>query len=101
MAALIASSSGITAASSMGENGIGTSGVAMRRMTRIYGEAISEHGVTPPQLYVLSCLYAEDGQKPRDLAEQVNLDTSSLTGLLDRTERAGLLKRHVPQILTS
>ena len=68
-------------------------GVAMRRMTRIYGEALSEHSVTPPQLYVLSCLYAEDGQKPRDLAEQVNLDTSSLTGLLDRTERSGLLRR--------
>lgn len=68
-------------------------GVAMRRMNRIYGEALSEHGITPPQLFLLSCLHAEDGQKPRDLAEKISLDTSSLTGLIDRTERAGLLER--------
>lgn len=68
-------------------------GVAMRRMTRIYSEALTEHGITPPQLYVLSCLLAEDGQKPKELADKVSLDASSLTGLLDRTERAGLLQR--------
>lgn len=68
-------------------------GVAMRRVNKIYGEALSEHGITPPQLYILSCLYEDDGQKPRDLAEKVSLDTSSLTGLLDRMERAGLVQR--------
>lgn len=65
----------------------------MRHMNRIYGEALSEHGITPPQLFLLSCLQSEDGQKPRDLAELVSLDTSSLTGLIDRTERSGLVER--------
>lgn len=68
-------------------------GVAMRHMNRIYGEALSEHGVTPPQLFLLCCLLHEDGQKPRDLAEKVSLDTSSLTGLIDRTERSGFVER--------
>lgn len=68
-------------------------GVAMRHINRIYGEALSEHGITPPQLFLLSCLYQEDGQKPRDLAEKISLDTSSLTGLIDRTERSGLAVR--------
>lgn len=68
-------------------------GVAMRRISKIYAEALAGHEITPPQLFLLSCLEHNDGQKPRDLAEQVCLDASSLTGLLDRTERAGLIER--------
>lgn len=68
-------------------------GVAMRRISKCYAEALAEHDVTPPQLYLLSCLGREDGQKPRDLAEQVCLDSSSMTGLLDRTEKSGLVMR--------
>jgi DNA-binding MarR family transcriptional regulator len=68
-------------------------GVAMRRISKIYAEALAGHEITPPQLFLLSCLEACDGQKPRDLAEQVCLDASSLTGLLDRTEKAGLIQR--------
>jgi DNA-binding MarR family transcriptional regulator len=68
-------------------------GVAMRHVNRIYGEALAEHEVTPSQLFLLSCLQQQDGLKPRDLAELVSLDTSSLTGLIDRTERVGLLQR--------
>lgn len=68
-------------------------GVAMRRISKIYAEALEGHAITPPQLFLLSCLQANDGQKPRDLAEQVCLDASSLTGLLDRTEKVGLIER--------
>lgn len=68
-------------------------GVAMRRISKIYTEALAGHEVTPPQLFLLSCLESCDGQKPRDLAEQVCLDASSLTGLLDRTEKSGLIER--------
>src|SRR5688572_33510764 len=68
-------------------------GVAMRRISKIYAEALAGHEITPPQLFLLSCLEASDGQKPRDLAEQVCLDASSLTGLLDRTEKSGLIER--------
>lgn len=68
-------------------------GVAMRRISRVYSEALAEHDITPPQLILLSCLGNRDGQKPRDLAETVCLDSSSLTGLLDRTEKTGLLIR--------
>ena len=68
-------------------------GVAMRRISKIYADALAGHEITPPQLFLLSCLEAVDGQKPRDLAEQVCLDASSLTGLLDRTEKAGLIER--------
>ncbi len=65
----------------------------MRRISKIYADALAGHEITPPQLFLLSCLEHGDGQKPRDLAEQVCLDASSLTGLLDRTEKAGLIER--------
>ena len=68
-------------------------GVAMRRVSKLYAEALAAHDVTPPQLFVLSCLGKQDGQQPRDLADQVCLDSSSMTGLLDRVEKAGLIER--------
>lgn len=68
-------------------------GVAMRKISRIYAEGLAPYEVTPPQLFMLSCLQARDGQKPSELAEQVHLDASSMTGLLDRTEKAQLIRR--------
>lgn len=68
-------------------------GVAMRRVSKLYADALAEHDITPPQLFVLSCLHEHDGQRVRDLADRVCLDASSLTGLLDRTERIGLVER--------
>lgn len=65
----------------------------MRRISRIYAEGLSPYEVTPPQLFMLSCLECRDGQKPSELAEQVHLDASSMTGLLDRTEKANLIRR--------
>jgi DNA-binding MarR family transcriptional regulator len=68
-------------------------GVAMRRISRIYAEALHPFEITPPQLFLLTCLQNDDGRKPCDLADQVCLDASSLTGLIDRTERLGLVVR--------
>lgn len=65
----------------------------MRRISRIYGEALSSLEITPSQLFALTCLGDSDGLKPRDLAEQISLDSSSLTGLLDRLEAGQLVQR--------
>lgn len=68
-------------------------GVAMRKISRIYTEGLASYDVTPAQLFMLSCLHSCDGQKPSELADQVHLDASSMTGLLDRTEKAKLIRR--------
>lgn len=68
-------------------------GVAMRRVSKLYAEVLAPHGITPPQMFLLSNLVASDGQKPTELAERICLDSSSITGLLDRTECAGLVRR--------
>ena len=68
-------------------------GAAMRRISKIYAEALAEHDITPPQLFLLTSLGKQDGLRGCDLAQQVCLDSSSLTGLIDRTEKLGLVER--------
>lgn len=68
-------------------------GVAMRKISRIYADGLAAYEVTPAQLFMLSCLECQNGQKPSELAEEVHLDASSMTGLLDRTEKAQLIRR--------
>lgn len=68
-------------------------GVAMRKISRIYAEGLAAYEVTPAQLFMLSCLATQNGQKPSELAEAVQLDASSMTGLLDRTEKSKLIRR--------
>ena len=49
--------------------------------------------VTPIQYATLKCLWEENGQMPSQLAESLNLDSSTVTGILGRLEDKGLIKR--------
>lgn len=49
--------------------------------------------VKPAYLWALLSLWAEDGLKVTDIARRSGLDTSTMTGLLDRMERDGLVTR--------
>lgn len=54
---------------------------------------LAQFGVTPVQYGVLKCLWDQDGQPPKKIAEVLNLDSSTITGILDRMESKGLVKR--------
>ena len=49
--------------------------------------------VKPAYLGVLLCLWREDGLKMIDLGQCAGLEPSTMTGLLDRMERDGLVHR--------
>jgi DNA-binding MarR family transcriptional regulator len=49
--------------------------------------------VKPAYLWALLSLWVEDGLKVTDIARRAGLDTSTMTGLLDRMERDGLVTR--------
>ena len=49
--------------------------------------------VNPAYLAVLLCLWTEDGLKVVELGRRAGLETSTMTGLLDRMERDGLVTR--------
>ena len=49
--------------------------------------------VTPIQYATLKCLWEQDGQMPSQLAETLNLDSSTVTGILGRLEDKKLIHR--------
>lgn len=65
----------------------------MRKVQRYYENNLSSFGVTPVQFYVLSALWENDGVKFKDLARSLNMDGSTLTGILDRMERLDYVER--------
>ena len=54
---------------------------------------LAPHGVTPVQYALLHALAGRDGQTGAELGERLQLDSATITGLLDRLERAGLIER--------
>ncbi|WP_353928537.1 MarR family winged helix-turn-helix transcriptional regulator [Desulfofundulus kuznetsovii] len=65
----------------------------MRKVQRYYENNLAPYGITPVQFYVLNALWQNDGMKFKDLAKSVNIDGSTLTGILDRMERGGYVER--------
>lgn len=51
------------------------------------------HTIKPAYLGVLLALWAEDSLKAIDLGKRAGLEPSTMTGLLDRMERDGLVRR--------
>ena len=67
--------------------------VATRRITKYYNRRLKEFGITYNHLFILTCLWEREGLNSKDLSELLVLDSSSLTGHLDRLERSGLVVR--------
>src|SRR5215510_3853636 len=68
--------------------------VATRRITKFYNRRLRPFGITYNHLFILTCLWEQDGVQVKDLSQQLCLDSSSLTGHLDRLERIALVVRH-------
>jgi DNA-binding MarR family transcriptional regulator len=67
--------------------------VATRRITKFYNRRLRRFGITYTHLFILTCLWAQDGVHVKELAHHLCLDSSSLTGHLDRMERVELVVR--------
>lgn len=57
------------------------------------GRRIKDSAVTPEQWVVLHRLWERDGLSQKELAGQITKDQSSLTHMLDKLERKGLVRR--------
>ena len=66
---------------------------ASRLMTQAYHPLLSEHGLTYPQYLVLLVLWEADAQPVNDIAHKLYLETNTVTPLLQRMEKQGLLVR--------
>jgi len=70
--------------------GIYSAGMAIQRAYKPFLDML---GLTYPQYLVLNVLWAEDGQTVGGIADQLGLESSTLTPLLKRLEAANLVKR--------
>src|SRR5437762_3613220 len=67
---------------------------ALSAQAAAYYEALAERlGLNAPDLRSLELLSVEAGLTPGRLAELTGLTTGAITGVLDRLEKAGLVKR--------
>lgn len=68
-------------------------GLAHRKLLRAFEDALAPLGLTVAQAHGLSALYCRDGLLAKDLARELSIDAGTLTPMLDRLEKQGLLTR--------
>ena len=66
---------------------------ASRLITQAYHPLIAEHGLTYPQYLVLLVLWEKDAQPVNDIAKRLFLKTNTVTPLLQRMEKDGIIAR--------
>lgn len=54
---------------------------------------LAEYDVTPSQYGVLSCLWQREFATPKQISEILCLETSTISGVLDRMQKKGLIDR--------
>ncbi len=68
-------------------------GLAHRKLLRAFEDALAPLGLTVAQAHGLSALYCQDGLLAKDLARELSVDAGTLTPMLDRLEKQGLVTR--------
>jgi DNA-binding MarR family transcriptional regulator len=66
---------------------------ASRLAARRFSTKLALHNVTPPQWGVLVALWEQDGLSLSELAQRSHFDGPTMTGIVDRLEKAGLVER--------
>ena len=66
---------------------------ATRLITQAYTPMLTALGITYPQYLVLMVLWEKDNQPVNDIAHRLVLETNTVTPLLQRMEKLGLVSR--------
>ena len=66
---------------------------AARLITQAYTPMLNELGITYPQYLVLMVLWEKDNQPVNDIAHRLLLETNTVTPLLQRMEKLGIVSR--------
>lgn len=66
---------------------------ATNLLTRLYGPVLAQLDLTYPQYLVMLVLWEQDPQSVGDLGKRLYLDSGTLTPVLKRMEKAGLVTR--------
>lgn len=68
---------------------------AMKKIERNLNNKICSIGISVPQWFVLYCLSKGDGMTLKEIGNRCMIDSSSMTVLIDKLERDGLVERRL------
>ncbi len=66
---------------------------AMKKIDRFFAGRLEEYGVSVPQAFVLFSLLQDNGSTLKEIGTRAQIDSSSMTVLVDKLENEGLLER--------
>lgn len=64
-----------------------------RKVSRLWNARCSQYDVTAPQTFVIFDVNNYEGSSVKDIAARIELDSSAVTGLIDRLEKENLVER--------
>lgn len=69
--------------------------VSQHEVFTTFSERLAQFNVTPGQYGVLSCLWQHGSCTPKEIAQTLRLENSTISGVLDRMQKRGLIDRVV------
>jgi len=66
---------------------------AAKQASRVMRGYLAPFGITPTQYAVMRVLFERDGQTGAGVSTYLQMDSATLTGVIDRLNHAGLLER--------
>lgn len=67
--------------------------VSQHEVFQLLSDRLSSFGITPGQYGVLDCLWENTQCSPKELSQELRLENSTISGLLDRMQKKGLIDR--------
>jgi DNA-binding MarR family transcriptional regulator len=64
-----------------------------QKLSRYYNKRLIPYGLSVPKALLLLEIAPGNGENPKSLAAKLDLENSSMTGLLDRLEKKSLIER--------
>ncbi len=68
---------------------------AQHRVFQELKKELEQYDLTPIQYGVLKCIWQLDLHTPKEIAEYLSIENSTISGILDRMEKKGLIERKI------
>lgn len=68
---------------------------AQHNVFQYLSQKLAPYDITPSQYGVLNCLWGREHNTPKQIADTLCLETSTISGVLDRMQKKGLIDRIV------
>lgn len=70
---------------------------AQHTVFQLMKKELEPYDLTPIQYGVLKCIWQKELHNPRDIAAFLNVETSTISGILERMENKSLIRREIDE----